>query len=197
MPDIAFDEATHTYRVDGRPVPSVTTILSVFDRSLARVPKQTLEAKGRIGTAVHRACELDDKGALDESSLHPVIAPYLEMWRKFRAEVPITVEHNEEFVFNDLHNYIGTADRLIRYQGDRAVLDIKTGMKSHWHALQTAAYAAAAERQYQQPVTRRFSLHLMPDRGTYAFVEHTRTTDRPTFLGAVALYHFMQANGDI
>ena len=197
MPEITFDAAKHAYRVDGRPVPSVTTILSRFDRGLERIPQSVLERKGMLGTAVHRACELDDQGKLDESSLHDMVKPYVAIWRRFRAEVPFTIEHNEQWVYNDLHDYIGTADRIIRYQDARSVLDIKTGIKSPWHALQTAAYAAAAERAGGDAVTRRFCVHLMPDRETYHLVEHTTSSDRGTFMGAVALYHFMKRHGEI
>lgn len=192
---IEFDEATHTYRVNGVAVPSVTTILSAFNRSLDRVPRDVLEAKAALGKAVHKACELHDADELDEASIHPSVAPYLAQWRRFRADVPFELIANEQILLNPLHGYIGTADRLIRLEGARSVLDIKTGVALPWHELQTAGYAAAAEKYAPEPVTRRFSLHLTPDR--YRLIEHRKATDRPTFMGAVALYHWMKLNGEM
>jgi hypothetical protein len=192
---IAFDEPTHTYTVEGKAMPSVTTILGVFNRGLDRVPTAILDQKARIGTAVHRACELDDAGQLDEASVHPVVAPYLQQWRLFRQRVRFDVISNEQRVFNPLHNYVGTADRIILFESDRSVLDIKTGIESPWHALQTAGYAAAAEQGEGVKIPRRFSLHLTPE--SYKLIEHKKPTDRPTFMAAVSLYHFMKANGEI
>lgn len=192
---INFDEASHTYTVDGMAVPSVTTILGVFDRGLERVPREVLDEKAALGKAVHRACEYHDLGTLDESTVHPMVLPYLEQWLRFRAEVRFDIEANERVLFNALHGYIGTADRIIRLESARSVLDIKTGMQRPWHALQTAGYAAAAEKYDPEPVTRRFSLHLTPT--TYRLIEHRERNDRPTFMGAVALYHWLKRNGEI
>ena len=59
MSVLTFDEASHTYRIDGQVVPGVTSVLKpLTDYSM--VPPADLQAAADFGKAVHRACELDD-----------------------------------------------------------------------------------------------------------------------------------------
>jgi CRISPR/Cas system-associated exonuclease Cas4 (RecB family) len=191
--DIAFDAATHTYTVNGCRVPSVTQILKAFDRGLDAIEPDVLERKSRLGSAVHRACELDDDGLLDEASVHPLVRPYLAQWRAFRCDMAVEVIDNEHIVYNKLHNYIGTNDRLLRFSKyKRAVGEVKSGAKRAWHPLQTGGYAAAAET-YDQPVDGRFCLYLTPN--NYRLVPHEDPRDKAVFLNAVALYHWMKRQG--
>lgn len=79
---LEFDSSSHTYRVGGVVVPSVTQILSpLVDFSM--VTPDVLAAKAAIGTAVHLACELYDMDDLIEYDLDPVLVPYFEGWKKF------------------------------------------------------------------------------------------------------------------
>jgi hypothetical protein len=67
---LEFDAATHTYRLDGELVPSVTTVLkSVGLVEYSHIPQDVLQAAAHRGTAVHYALELLDRGELDYESL--------------------------------------------------------------------------------------------------------------------------------
>ena len=58
-PEIIFDEATHTYLVDGEEVPSVTTILQPLSmRSYSAVNPSVLEYARNRGKAIHEAVEM-------------------------------------------------------------------------------------------------------------------------------------------
>lgn len=190
---ITFDEAAHTYFVAGLRVPSVTQILHTFDRGLDHIDADVLDRKSKLGRAVHRACELDDRGELDDARLHALVRPYLDQWRKFRREMNVLVLAAEHVVYNKLHNYIGTNDRLLRFgKCKRAVLDIKSGAKRPWHQLQTGGYAAAAEK-FDEPVDGRFCLYLTPD--NYRLVAHEDPRDKAVFLNFAAGFHWMQKQG--
>jgi hypothetical protein len=192
-PSIQFDEPSHTYMVDGRRVPSVTQILHTFDHGLEMIDPEVLERKSKLGRAVHRACELDDAETLDESSVHELVLPYLQQWRRFRRECEAEVIGNEHIVFNKLHGYVGTNDRLLRFSKfKRAVCDLKTGMKRPWHQLQTGGYAAAAET-FDAPVDGRMCLYLTPT--DYRLDVHEDPRDRAVFLNAAALHHWMSKQG--
>ncbi len=172
---------------------SVTTILHAFDHGLDHIDPDVLDRKSKLGTAVHRACELDDEGTLDIETVHALVLPYLEQYRRFRRDTAAEVLANEHIVFNRTHRYIGTNDRLLRVGAKRrAVCDIKSGMPRVWHRLQTAGYAAAAER-FDTPVDGRYCLYLTPT--TYRLVEHDDQQEKAVFLNLAAAYHWMKKQG--
>lgn len=195
LPPVLFDQDTHTYTVGGIIWPSVTQILGVFDHGLDRIDQDLLDRKSMLGRAVHRACELDDKGELDRATLHPVVAPYLEQWRKFRRDLRVEVLDNEHIVVNPMHKYVGTNDRLVGFSKfSRAVLDIKSGMKRRFHEWQTGGYKAAADR-YDAPVDGRCCLYLTPDK--YRLEIHEDPSDPAVFLNMAAVYYAMKKKGVI
>ena len=86
MKDLQFDEATHTYTLAGRVIPSVTQILKqVVDFSM--VAPDILERKCAIGSVLHMAIALDHADDLDYDSLDASVLPYFEAWRKFVADM--------------------------------------------------------------------------------------------------------------
>ena len=61
---LTFDPEKHEYRINGVLVPSVSQILApLYDFS--KIPRDVLERKRQIGTAIHKAIELDLLGDLD------------------------------------------------------------------------------------------------------------------------------------
>lgn len=198
---ITFRPEGHAYEVDGRVVPSVTQILGTFNHGFDRVDPEILRAKQQLGTAVHRACELDDDHCLDVSSLHDKVRPYLDAWRKFRGDTKCEVIGNEQVVYHRSYDYIGTADRLLRLNSKKTVVDIKTGVRLPWAALQTAGYAMAWEDMNSLggpfgivKCESRASIHLHDD-GTYDLYPHTDPADRNTFLAALQLSRWMRKTG--
>lgn len=187
---IDFDEATHTYRVNGVVMPSVTTILDQL-QDWWRIDVDVLERAKQIGNAVHRATELDDKGTLVEESVDPIVAPYLEGWRKFKAHFMPEMESIEEIVYNPL-GFCGTPDRVARIKQNRTLLDIKSGsVVSPTWGLQTAAYRNSI---IPFPADRAV-VHLMGD-GTYRYIPQTDSTDWPTFLAALSLFNWRKKHAN-
>ena len=83
-----FDPIGHLYTIDGRPVPSVTQVLSSTGilPSFSMVDKVLLERKRQIGVALHAALHYLQQGDLDESTVDERVKPRLDAYRLFVAE---------------------------------------------------------------------------------------------------------------
>lgn len=188
---IAFDEATHTYRVRGQIVPGVTSILQPLV-DFSGIPPAVLAAKADLGTRVHLACELDDQDDLDEASVEDDVAPYLAAYRRFRAEVRPEILLNEHRVYHKTWNYCGTLDRVMRIQGLTYVVDLKTCFTTPMSAgPQTSAYARAVEAAKLMDIHKRAALRLRPD-GTYRLDTLDHANDWSVFLACLTLRSFME-----
>ena len=142
--------------------PSVTTILQYmpknkfFDNWLKDVGHSAdliMRKAGKEGTQVHEAAEslvlgkevnwMDDYGNAKYSQLvWEMILKFYDFWSTYKPELIST----EEFVFSDKHKYAGTADLLVKMDGETWLLDLKTSNNLHRsYNLQLAAYAKAIE----------------------------------------------------
>lgn len=187
-PYLTLEEATHTYRLRGEVVPSVTQILrplSNFDG----IPLHVLEAKADLGRRVHYACQLDDENDLDEDSVEAEVEPYLEAWRLFLRESGAVVQLNEQQVAEPTYRFAGTLDNVVALQGHRWVVDKKTCFSVPAAAgPQTAAYLRALG---DPAVTHRAAVRLRPD-GTYRFDPFSGADDWSVFLSCLTLHRFKE-----
>ena len=104
---VDFIEEGHRYTLNGVSLESVTGILAAegfIDTAFYDEYSRTR------GTYVHAARHLDDNGDLEESTLDPVIAPYLEAWRRFKRESGFVVDQSEIPLANALYKYAGKPD---------------------------------------------------------------------------------------
>ena len=86
-PELEFIEDIHRFQFRGAILPSVTGIL----KDEGFIDTTWYDDYGRTrGHYVHKARLLDDRGELNEETLDPIIAPYVEAWRKFRRESGFT-----------------------------------------------------------------------------------------------------------
>jgi len=191
MTGLTFDEATHTYRFDGQLVPGVTSILKPLT-NLDAVPPAVLKAASDFGTAVHLACELDDRGELDEASLDDALRPYLDGWRRFCLDTSARWDNIEATFFHSKLRYAGTLDRFGLVDGAPAVVDIKTTAQLYPSVgPQLAAYAQAKEDFSGTKVAKRIAVQLKAD-GTYTAKEYTDPTDWPVFVSLLTLRNWCQ-----
>lgn len=187
MTVLTFDEATHTYRFGGQLVPGVTSILAPLT-GYDSVPAHVLEAAANFGKAVHRACELDDLGELDEAALDIALVPYLKAWRQFSVDHAVEWEQIEQPVYHPALRYAGTPDRFGKVKGLRAVVDIKSTADLYpTVGPQLAAYGNAL----QQPYADRIAVQLKAD-GTYAAKAYSDPTDFPVFASLLTLRTWCQ-----
>ena len=176
MSGLTFDEDTHTYRYNGNVVPSVTTVLKPLT-NLDMVPPHVLQAAADFGTAVHKACELDDLGELDLIALDPALVPYLMAWRKFSTEHSAKWVHIEKQVHNKTLGYAGTLDRFGFVDGMSTLLDIKSSIELY---PSVGPQLVAYEKAIEEPVIHRMAVQLKGD-GTYVAKLYEDPTDWPVF----------------
>lgn len=185
---LTFDEESHTYRLGGVRVPSVTQILAPLC-SFEGIPREVLEAKRDLGQRVHFACQLDDEADLDQDSVGDDVAPYLDAWRKFLAESGAKVVHNEQRVFEPTLRYAGTLDNVLEIGGKKWLVDKKTSISTPASAgAQTAAYLRALN---DPSVTRRAAVRLRPD-GAYRFDPLSGSDDFSVFLACLTLHRWKE-----
>ena len=167
---------------------SLTRILALaFGDQYAGVPEAVLAHGADRGTAVHAACHYLDDGDLDEASLDPEVRPYVVAWGRFLADTHAQVLAAELPVESKRYGYTGHPDRVMLYQGRRAILDIKaTAALSPLVALQTAGYAIAYEEMTGERIATRLAVRLLPDE-TYRMETYTDRMDRYVFLAAVQI----------
>lgn len=130
---LTFDEATHTYTLDGVRLPSVTEVTRFCAYDYKSDRPWMAEAAARRGTAVHEACALIDYGEEPEET--PEIAGYLKAYRRFLADYKPDWQLIEHPMGNLEMGFAGTLDRFGTMNPNPAIygglapiiLDIKTG----------------------------------------------------------------------
>jgi len=158
-------------RSDGVYYPSVTTILQYmpknkfFDNWLKDVGHNAdliLIKAGKEGTQVHEAAEklvlgeevswMDDFGKAKYSQIvWEMILKFYDFWTTHKPELIST----EQFVWSDEHKYAGTADLVVKMDGEIWLLDLKTSNALHRsYDLQLAAYAKAMVEVKNQKIDR-------------------------------------------
>lgn len=189
--DVLFNRYHHRYIVRGQNVPSVTEILAPLT-NFRMVRTEVLHAAAHIGTAVHKACELDDLGRLDESSVMPALAGYLDAWRRFCQEHRVHWSRIESCVYHEQMGYAGTVDRYGVVDGDAAVVDLKTSAALHPAVgPQLAAYAKAIPEAAAS--TRRIGVLLKPN-GQYHSQTYHSPSDWAVFASLLTLRSFCDAH---
>lgn len=184
MSRLQFNEATHTYTLDGRRLPSVTEVLEPYT-GLDFVDRETLRAAAQLGTDVHAAIHLDSTGRL--AYCPPHVEPYLDAWRRFLAESGAVVIESEVHVYEPVLGYAGTLDNILHWNDTEVLTDIKSGsVVPKTVGPQTAGYALALKYHGRSIRTRR-CIHLRPD-GTYKVHKLTDTRDATVFLSALNVW---------
>lgn len=189
---LVFDPKKHEYRYDGHVIPGVTSVLAPL-QDLSAIPREVLDRKASLGTAVHRACELHNLGTLVEASVHPKVAPYLKQYREFLENSEFEVWLTEQKVFSRRYRYAGTLDLYGMLNGAACLIDIKTACQlAPIYGPQLAAYAAALKEEQNLESEKRFVLRLSPER--YWLEPMTAHDDLQTFYAALHLFTWRMKN---
>ncbi len=197
---LSFNAATHEYRVDGAPVPSVTQLLddAGLTPDYAAVPPTVLQHARERGLHIDACCDLLDADDLDWRSVHPEALPYVEAWIAFREYEGFTPIAAQVPLYHPTYAYAGTADCVGLLPGTRPVVVERksTAKMAATYALQTAGYAqdgmwyappgggVLAPVPWERPA--RLGVQLRRD-GSYALVPYEDPEDLAAFLGVVAL----------
>lgn len=175
MRDIFFDEATHTYLVDGAEVvPSVTTILGVITNTEYKgISPTVLEQAAKRGSLVHEYCQLYDYDALPEEDEYGIFG-YVKAYADFVRDYRCKWEQIEAPVYSTM-GFAGTLDRAGLVEGKQAIVDIKTianptKMNKFVVCMQTAAYAIARAETFGTQTLKRYAVYLK-DNGDYSVLD--------------------------
>jgi len=181
---LVFNEADHSYLLNGTRFPSVTKI--IVDAGLYGDGSAYFTDYSRDrGSFVHLAIKYYLEGTLDDSTIDPVILPYLNAWKKFETNTGFVSEITEQPMASESFMFAGIPDHIGKLNGLMACIDVKTGVTVFpAEQIQLAAY----EILYGKPL-KRFSLHLNGEE-KYKLIEHKDRQDRGIFLACLSLYQW-------
>jgi hypothetical protein len=198
MSTLLFEEASHTYTLDGMVVPSVTQILGGWIKTRIAgqdykvdtstgfaIPAWMMAEKADFGTALHEASRLIMTGReLDFSTLHDdLVKPInalIQTIEEYKIK-PITVE--EPMVAKHLGLlFAGTPDLICTVYGKTYLIDLKSGAAGY-AGPQTAAYRHLWQRQdgNKSRVIRRAILQLSQDKEKWKLKAMNNHDDWPYF----------------
>lgn len=209
MNTFRFDAHQHKYYVGDRELISVTTLLKIM--GLQWYPdNEAVRLKMELGSYVHQITEYYDKNRLGysvkfypeniykndairkENGMHEAL-PYFEAYKKFLQDTDCEIVEVETRYYHPAWWYAGTIDRLVRLNGQLAILDLKTGIPIPATALQIGGYAELY-RHWQGVTPKGHVLYLQKD-GNYKLKEIERIPEQAnTFLSALSIHYWKQKN---
>lgn len=144
---LIFDERSHTYRLDGQTLISVTQVLKpISELEYGEIREDVLENAAERGAAIHFALELYNEFGVEE--IDEEYRGYLEAYKSFLRTYHYQPIHNERQVVSEL-GYAGTVDCVAKVNGIVTVVDYKTTSKLNPRkvGLQLAAYRQALKEE--------------------------------------------------
>jgi len=142
MTQIAFDEPTHTYWLDGKKAVSVTESLRIAGL-IEGIQYCSDEALWR-GKAIHQAIHFYHKGTLNWHTLDERLIPYVRGYLRFIDDTKFIPKEWEKRIAIPHLNLAGTMDvRGLFPDGSEGLIDFKTGLQSSmgdWVGCQLALY---------------------------------------------------------
>lgn len=193
---LEFDAETHTYKLNGKVVPSVTQVIR------AVLPERPVDEfyLGR-GRAIHHGCRLLDEGRLDWSTVAPEIEPRIRAWQNFRVDLcgyrPCAIEQP---LGSEALQFAGTLDRVFERQGaDWTLMDLKSTI-SPQARVQLGGYSILWSAQWRgegprRPLKRAGAIELQDD-GQYKALwldQRELRLAEQVFVACLTVFNFMRA----
>jgi hypothetical protein len=185
MPALIFDPEKHTYKVDGKVLPSVTDICKPLV-TFGEISQEVLRQAARRGSQVHEYAELIDYGVeANDLEVEPELVGYVTAYTRFLRDYKPEWLHIEKPLYSLDLGYAGTLDRFGLIDDEEVIVDIKTSSSANratriaW-ATQLTAYLALLNR----PHAKRFNLWLKPD-GTYQLISASKTEEKYSFKSSI------------
>ena len=192
---LQFEEEGHVYQWDGKVVPSVTQIIEPLSL-YAGIPQDILDNAARRGQYVHKLCELDMAGMLDEDDVDEANAGYLTAWRTFMGTAGFEPYLNEIRMYHEKLGYAGTPDLVMLKKGKPALIDIKcTSSFIPTVGPQTAAYSELLHACHGIQPWRRYCLRLM-NNGMFELKALENQSDIATFRSCLNIWRWRNDYGE-
>lgn len=125
MPGLEFEEISHTYKLEGVVIPSVSRIMEILRKEYyGGISERTLEKAANKGSIVHNGIENWIKYDIDDipAEHRGYFNGFLEWWDERKP----TVIASELKVFHKLLRYGGTLDLLCYIDGKLVLIDYKS-----------------------------------------------------------------------
>ena len=167
--NLAFDEKSHTYKLNGVALPSVTTIMKpLSDDKYSTVRADVLDNAANKGSIVHNAIENYLKFGIEDISEE--YKPYFLAFLRFLSDKQPNILATEKKVYHKFLRYAGTVDFICEIDGKVYLIDFKTTavLMKMLTEVQLEAYKKALE-SHGIKIDAKAVLHLRKD-GTYRFV---------------------------
>ena len=146
LPELTFEEASHTYRLDGLIIPSVTTLMKPLSEAYyGGIDAKVLGRAADRGTSVHSAIDLYCRfGIID---IEPELEGYFEAFKAWFKDYDVKPYATETRTYNKSLLYAGTVDMSCSEKGVDTLADFKTtaGFSSMLCGVQLEAYDRAQE----------------------------------------------------
>ena len=125
LSELTFDEASHTYRLDGLIIPSVTTLMKpLSEAKYGGVDAKVLSNAADRGSAVHSAIDLHCRyGVID---IEPELEGYFEAFQAWAKDFDVKPYATETRTYNKSLLYAGTVDMSCSERGVDTLADFKT-----------------------------------------------------------------------
>lgn len=180
---LEFDREVHAFKLDGRPVPSITQCLVMSDL----IDTQWFTEYGRErGSAVHRACHYLDENDLDPGYLDGEQTGYLDAWDLFFKQHHCQWIEIEKPAYSIPLQIAGIPDRVGLVDREMSVVEIKTGSLYTVTGVQLALQARIVAPT--DPLNR-YAVQLKPD-GTYFLQPYKDRNDFKVAMAALTITHF-------
>ena len=169
--ELSFEESTHTYKLDGVEIPSVTTIMKPLSQSLYKtVDEAVLNKAAERGTIIHNAIENFIKFGFSDCP-HEYIT-YFHAFLQWCKDYSVEIIQSEFKTYHKLMKYAGTIDLICKIGGEKFIVDYKTSASVNrmLTGVQTEAYAKAFE-SHGMKIDKKAILHLTKY-GKYDFIEY-------------------------
>jgi hypothetical protein len=189
MTGLTFEEKTHTYRVNGIVVPSVTEIMKpLASAHYGGIDAHTLANAAKRGTAVHHAIENFIKFGVED--IPAEYANYLMAFRSWWRDCGITLIVSEGRVYHRFLRYAGTVDLPCLFAGKKLCVDFKTSaaIAEMLVRVQLEGYARAYD-SHDVTFDEKAIVHLKRD-GTYTMVCYpAKDTEAYEVFGSLLTVH--------
>lgn len=209
-----YNEEKHEYRYNSIVLPHPTGLLKEFGLlDYSSVPPDRLEYKRQLGSAVDKACELDDMNCLDGNSVHPDIAPFVLAWVKFKQVEKFTPILNQTSLVSRKLKFAGRLDKFGIFRGSPSILDIKCTWSMYPSTgPQLASYEILVDENYDvvdfsnlgidlkgrrsvyHGGIRRYGV-LLKETGNYDVVQFKDPLDKSVFLSCLQLHNWKKKYG--
>lgn len=124
---VIFDEAAHTYHLDGVVLGGVTPIVKwVYPDTYKDIPESVLQKAAEHGSLIHKACQLYNEAGFADTD-EPQVKDYVHLMCNTRL-MPVA----SEYTVSDNENIASQIDVVYRgWQGGYILADIKTTSEIH------------------------------------------------------------------